>query len=352
MEKIELYKRQTYTAPDGQISRSGVSQINIFISSQNVNEGEWLALNPTYNRRFLPALPMTWDWVWVVQHGDLTGTFPRRVARHYHRNFGLRCPQSFLQELGNLARRHSSERITYNFEFVDTFDWESGDFGDGGSCYWGSHAGARLMLASNDALAVCFYDDDDMGIARAWFVPLAERFIIFNGYGFPGDPTLTIARVVSSFLNLSYKRITLANNQSIGGTLYINGGMGYMIGQPGRIASTDHHDFGWAEEHADTCHHCGELLDEWAIYYGPDNLTFCEGCYCDHCSSCDICGEVYWADEVRYVNGHDVCDWCYQHEYSICNKCGEDVRNRNAVVIGGRTFCQTCRQPKPEPKPG
>jgi hypothetical protein len=353
MEKIELYKRQTYTAPDGQISPAGISILRSFITRQNLRDGEWVALNPSHtDRYFLPGFPMTWDWVWVVERGDLTGTFPRRAARHYYRELGIRCPQTFLQELGNLARRHSSERVTYNFEFVDSFDWEAGDFGDSGSCYWGGHSGARLMLANNNALAVCFFDDSDKGIARAWFVPVDESYIIFNGYGFSGDATLTITRVISSFLGLSYKHINLSNNGSDTQTLYINSGMGYVLGQPNKIASITRYDFGWDDESADSCYHCGQMLCEDEVYYGPDNLTFCEDCYCDHCSSCDICGEVYWSDEVRYVNGHSVCDWCYQHEYSICNKCGEDVRNRNAVVISGQTFCQTCRQPKPEPKPG
>ncbi|MBN1430460.1 MAG: hypothetical protein JXB07_18970 [Anaerolineae bacterium] len=352
MENIELYKSQTYTAPDGQISLAGISIINSFIASQRLQDPDWLALDKKSNRRYLPVLPTAWEWVWVIERGELTGTFPRRVARYYHKMHAIRCPQTFLQELGNLARRHSSERVTYRFQFVDSFDWEAGDFGDSGSCYWGGRSGARLMLASNDALAVCFFDEQDRGIARAWFVPVDEKYIVFNGYGFPGDPTLTIARTISSFLGLSYKQIGLANYGSTTGTLYINSGIGYVLGQPDQIASINFYDFGWEDEHADSCHHCGQMLYDDEVYYGPGDLTFCESCYCDHCSSCDICGEVYWADEVRYVNGHDVCDWCYTREYSICNKCGEDVRNRNAIVIRGKSFCQSCRQPKPETSPG
>jgi hypothetical protein len=249
----ELNKRYTVAAPAGTISPTGVQSVYDVIYAQNLMEDPWKALNPDYEGgRYLPVLPDDWDWVWnVTERKEYTGRFPRRARNYYFKTYKLKCPDKFIEQIGNAAREHSENRTQYSFEFVDRLDWEEGDFGDDGSCFWDDNQGARRMLEDNGAIAVRFYDPDktDTGIARAWMYPMEAEgiYLLFNGYGFAGNPTLTIARVVSRFLGRRYKGIALTNNGYDEGTLWINGGWGYVIGRQSALSGLDHYDFRWSE---------------------------------------------------------------------------------------------------------
>jgi hypothetical protein len=210
---IELHKRYTFTAPSGSISDTGIAQIQRLIALQLMSAAEWAKLNPTTTYR-LPSLPDDWDWIWLLETGDYKGTFPKRVRNYYYKVHRLKCPDTFIQEIGNLARAHSSDGLTYTFDFTDQIDWEAGDFADDSSCYWNDRAGAKQMIEDNGGWAVRFFEDVD-GIARAWVAPIHDdMYIVFNGYGFT---TLQIARVLATWLNVSYKKIRLTNQ---GGTAY------------------------------------------------------------------------------------------------------------------------------------
>src|SRR6185295_6706860 len=99
----------TINTPAGTISYTGMAAISNYIANQTLQSDPWKALNPTNQLYYLPALPEDWDWVWVVAKGDYAGTMPKRIAKYFYKSRGLKSPPSFLQEIGNLARRHSSE---------------------------------------------------------------------------------------------------------------------------------------------------------------------------------------------------------------------------------------------------
>src|SRR5688572_6324743 len=202
MARFERYTRYSVTFPQGEISPSGSNQILDYIYAQSLQTEAWKTLNPEAKATFLPVLPDDWQWTWIVQRGEYVGTLPKRIRSFYFKQHGIKCPDSFIEQIGNLARQHSDSQSYYTFEIVDQFDWEAGDFGDSGSCYWGGNAGARIMLNDNGGMAVCFFTDSGHGYARAWFVEIdTDLFIIFNGYGFGRgiNATLTIARVLASF---------------------------------------------------------------------------------------------------------------------------------------------------------
>lgn len=71
---FELNKIYTMQAPIGEISESGVKEIEMLIGAIRVNEGEWLVKNPGSKMVYLPMLPESWQWVWVVSKGDYVGT--------------------------------------------------------------------------------------------------------------------------------------------------------------------------------------------------------------------------------------------------------------------------------------
>ncbi len=340
---FELNIKYTFQTPAGAISQTGIDLIKRCIESQRLREGEWLEKNPDNQKIMLPQLPDDWQWLWLIARGEYQGTFPKRVARYYHRTYALRCPNVFVTELGNLARQHSDGGQTYVFEFVNRIDWQAGDFGDPGSCYWGENAGARLMLEANGGLAIRFYSGTGRyGFARAWLVGIDDRlWVIFNGYGMT---TLHIARIFSLFVGFPYKWIRLSNYD--GNTLYINGSYGYLIGAWDVIEGIDRHEFEWDDIIGEACYSCGRILDEYEGYNGADDRSYCEDCHYRLFTRCDYCSETFWRDthDVEYLEhvGMDVCEHCRENHFAQCPRCEEWYYRRYTEMVGLVRFCHDC----------
>lgn len=120
---FELYHRYTLTSPNFQISEAGIQEIMTHINRQRLNADEWRAVNPDCPHLYLAPLPDDWEWLWIVTTGEYRGKFATRIAQFYHKSYRLKCPLSFLQTIGNLARTHSELPVTYQFEFVNRIDW-------------------------------------------------------------------------------------------------------------------------------------------------------------------------------------------------------------------------------------
>jgi hypothetical protein len=342
---MKLNVRYTQISRKGHISDTGIREIGAYISSQRLDSEQWAAVANPSGRKFLPALPTSWEWVWMTSDGEFKGSFPRRVSRFYYAQHNIKVPSWFLSEIGNIARRHASDEYVYTFEFVDEFNWYAGDFGDGDSCYWGSNAGALEMLRDNGSLAVLFYDSDGAGFARAWLVEINPQVkVIFNGYGFRSHSTLTIVQVLARFFAVSYKHIRLNNWGTGAGVLFINGAAGYVLGKPSIIASIESHDFRWENVLMYTCYNCDATIDEYDVFHGPDDQDYCSDCYSDQFSSCDECGGDYYNEEVQYINGRDLCDYCREHLHSECEACERLINHRRETVIRhkGRVLCEEC----------
>jgi hypothetical protein len=342
---LELFKINHFDVPAGTISESGIYEIRRFIVSQSLQGTEWKAANPDNTATLLPLLPDDWQWKWLVGgRGEYVGTFPKRVAKFYFKTYHLRCPDSFLTQIGNLAKAHSESAEAYHFDFVNRIEWQAGDFGDSHSCYWGSYAGAKVMITDNGGMAIRFYDGNDKGIGRAWLIPIDDDlYIIFNGYGLGGDSTLRIARIFALFIGLQYKRITLSNSD---GGLYINNSVGYIIGRMEAIDGIERHDFNWYEVELDTCHHCGRQLDEDDYYRGADDEHYCENCFYQFFSDCSQCGEPHYREDLTYVEstGYDVCEWCLGRYYFECYRCEENYPKQEAQQFGKQVYCLDCAQ--------
>lgn len=345
---LVLNKRHTLTMPQGSISQIGIQLISEYISSQRMATDDiWKAQNSENvhaQNSYLNPLPDDWNWTWVITgKGEYVGTFPKRVSKYYFNKYGLKCPNEFLQQLGNIARQHSNEQVDYHFDFTDTFDWNAGDFGDNGSCFWGGHSQAREILQENGARAIRFYDESGKGYARAWIAVIEnDSYILFNGYGFKSSPTLTCARVLATFLGLSYKKISLDNNGNTGGVLYINNG-GYIIGTADSIAKKSYYDLHYGDDYH-TCENCGDTLNEDDAYYTPNDEMLCQDCFYEVCQDCYVCGETHWRDDCTWVEStnEDVCERCLDRHYGYCDACHEYYPSRDIVQVGDNGYCEDC----------
>lgn len=344
---FKFFTRYSMEMPQGTISNEGIRQIERYIRAQKMAMPEWAALNPNPPYPFLPGLPSDWQWQWLVEAGEYRGTFPKRAQKYWHQR-GIKSPAPFLSQLGNLARSHSEHQPVYHFDFTDTIDWVAGDFGDGGSCYWGDHAGARQTLMDNGAMAMRFYysRDSPAGIARAWLAEIHETFfVVFNGYGLAGNTTLTVARVLAAFLRVDYKVISLSNNGENSGLVWINNGLGYAVGRHEDIHSLEDYDFEWGVSLC--CCRCDRAIHEYDTYTGADEGIYCESCFYDIFDNCEYCGGVHWRDDIIYTGDERyVCDYCLHTEgYRYCAECGELYRLRDLQADKeDRLLCENCRE--------
>lgn len=308
---FETHKKHKVQMPDGAITPHGIASLTRMFEYVDMDQQEWRALNPNIPFAYLPPLPSDWQWVWKTDSGTYRGKFTKRVQQYYHKAHGIRMPESFLEVVGNEARAHATDGLEYIFDFDDEFDWQDGDFGDGGSCYWSDYAGARLMLRNNGAYAIRFFDEAGEGYARAWVVPIDDgKYIVFNGYGLQPDSTLAITQILANWLGLGYRRIDIRAPHM----LYINGNRGYVIGHPDATQDFWRHYINWETVHE--CYDCGvEILDTEA-YHGTDDYVYCGDCFYERFAICDNCGETDYAEDMYSTENLDglLCEYCYERQ--------------------------------------
>lgn len=359
MNAISFDAPISFTMPDGTISNSGIAEIVALMRAQSVKGNSdvsdmWKSLNPNYAGYYLPDLPDNWIWTWIVQRGEYAGTFPKRVAKFLWKKANLHCPESFLSELGNIARRHSSEARTYYIDFAGSIDWQDGDFGDEGSCYWGDNEAAQGILEENGAFAIRFYSDDtfENGIGRAWIYERRNNFVLWNGYGVEDrDATLNIARIFAAYLGKSYSRVHLTNNGSEGGTVYINGGRGYLIGEASEIEAINYVDLKLGDPEYGYCEICNRSLNsEDDVYYNGDGIYYCEECFDERYTRCDMCGRVESNDDITTPDDSpdsSLCWRCVDSHTNRCSYCEKVFYNTNTYEHSdGEMYCMECLPPE------
>jgi len=305
--KIEYGKPFTLKTPEGEISAAGKREINLYLSNN-------ILPHPDDDN---------FEWVWQNKRG----TLPKRLQSYFYKTHNLKLSPSQISELGNLGRRHSDDSKEFILDFDNKIQWWAGDFGDSGSCYWGTCSGAKDMLRDNGACAVrSFYRKYDpqtgkqfegldyahlKGNARAWVAPITEnRIIVFNGYGLT---TLQFARLLALKFNCTYKKISLTNNGCDDGLLYINCD-GIVVGQWAQIENLSEWDFGWYEPDKDNmvqcdCCECDVHEDDAIQAYTELGST---RNVCSDCAwNCENCGS-YFSYHLTQRNGAWLCNDCAQ----------------------------------------
>lgn len=304
--ELEYHKPFSLKTPEGDISETGIREIKSYLIS-----------------RLLPVPKSDFDWVWQNKRG----TLPKRLQSYYYKSFQLKLTPNQVSELGNLGRRHSDDSKEFILDFDREIKWRAGEFGDGGSCYWGSNAPAKDMLRDNGACAIRAFKirEPDYGLtygnlsgyARAWVSPIdSDKLVVFNGYGLT---SLQFARLLALKFNCTYKKIGLTNNGSDGGMLYINCD-GVLVGQWSKIEKIERHDFGWEEPDNDkcTCEVCDDEVDSGNIVHALNRRGY-RNYVCSDCAyHCEHCDETY-TYELEYID---------ESESSYCENCAITERER------------------------
>lgn len=190
----------------------------------------------------LPMFPNDWAWVYndtspASKEKRYKGKFAKRAGKFVHDETGSKMTDAQRATLGKLARDNAASDAFYRYEVTGCFDWNAGDFGDYGSCFWDGNSGARTAMQEHDQFyALRFYDECEDGDGRAWLYHIdRDAIILFNAYG-----SIELLEMASMLCQLrgseyTYKRIRISNHGKDCGTLYLNAGNGYVI------CKTDHH---------------------------------------------------------------------------------------------------------------
>ena len=333
LPELQVGKKTTIIMPTGEIDEEGIKVIQKQL---------WLW--------DLLSLPDWWDYSTQVKgKGEYVGSFCKRVAKYYWQTHRIKLSSDRLGILGSIMSMHTDKNANYVVDYTQNLhSWDSGDFGDSGSCFWTCNSGARTMLEEDGAWAIRFYKNKLSiepnnisnhleGFARAWICRRNNYYVVFNGYGLE---TVCIARIMANGLNLSYRKITLNNNDELHGLLYING-YGYAIGYESDIHGLSQVDLE-IDDNAILCCECEERFDENDAYY-HNNQTYCQDCFSENFSYCDNCDEYYPNDQFEQICGRYICDDCRDSNYSLCEKCGEYADNDQIVCINDEEICQDCK---------
>jgi len=264
---MELDEKVIVTQSSKDVSDSGVKEIHRYLNTE-------LGL--------LCWFPCDWSWDWVYTDGKYRGKLPNRVAAWIKSYYGLKLTSEQRSMLGNIARKHLCTKDCYTVDFTDEFDWEAGDFGDLGSCFWDANAAAREVMEENGVLAIRFYDEDGKGFGRAWLYELSTNaWVLFNAYG----PECAEAAFVFSMQmdkdtgeTWTYKELDYLTVDGIShGLVYINGCP--QIIYKGGYGPKNQVDLDWDVPYR-LCENCGSQIHEDETYYDDDwDGPLCEDCY-------------------------------------------------------------------------
>ena len=72
------------------------------------------------------------------------------------------------------------------------------------------------------------------------------------------------------------------------------------------------------------CCNCDEILDESDIYWGADELPYCEDCWSEYFTTCDDCGTTIYRDDARFTDWHVYCSDCYDRQFGVIHEYHDD----------------------------
>lgn len=333
--RLEVGRFQVQVPANG-ILQSGIDQIQSYVQQVTGHN-----------------LPDDWRWEWKVGgKGEYVGALPKRIQKYFYQTHNIKLDSAAVSQVGNIASTATDKEPTlYYCDITNRIDWEPGAFGDYDSCYWGCRGRALDMLRENSGFAFRVFEDSTYrnGKARAWLAPHKTSAVMFNGYGLD---LLVLVRILSIHFGYAYyKRVRLTNNHVADGTLWINGGTGWMLGEMEVVKATSHINLEWRDlGMSHECEHCGDECDEddGEYYHGA---WWCSYCLENNTVICDHCGEREYDDETVRVDGSQWCEHCATEYAFECAHCFErfSVRNRHQTIpddwdheLAGQTVCNSC----------
>ena len=180
----------------------------------------------TRNEPFNIGLPPSYNNFWhldgKVEFAGLqfSGAIPKRIRKLYYELYGLRLSKGAVSEIGNIISEHRSKNTCVYAICTDWLDWEDGDFGDNGSCYWSCRNYARIVMEEIGYKAILLFDaasieehglerctspasileNGGKGIGRVLVQPLTDTKLVLHNWYRPAKNNQINLEIISDYL--------------------------------------------------------------------------------------------------------------------------------------------------------
>lgn len=244
------------------------------------------------DRYYTVGLPK--DFCWEFELTDkkdkygLQGSITKRISSYFAKVYDIRIDSGILSLIGtNIA---SNKPRDIKFDVITNLELPAHFFVNSGSCMWSHVSGGRYYIQDTNGGAIRFLKESgrkDSPEARCFFIPVVyseketepSGIALFNNYG---SSIFVFAKVLASFTDLKYRRITLRDRSS---SIFVNDPKNVIILEP-RLKKlktvltmdVDGADFTQYQE-VKTCSDCG-------YKYPPTRQATVVGrgtCICIHC---------------------------------------------------------------------
>ena len=270
------------------------------------------------------------------------GTFPKRLSSLLYKELEIKLNTKLMSEIGTLASVDNiSETLYWDiYNAKNEVWWDSGNFGDDGSCLWGDRSCTRDAFTEYGFMAIRTYrihrldnafSQNSLGLktlsgwfkhmatkqpsslhkygrGRAWlyYIKSKDAYVVWNGYdGEKAMTALHYARLLATMLGYVYHKIELLNEGDDSGRLYINDGSGWLVyaSNNQKAVDTTTYDF---EMDIEDNHKNEAFCDDCEDYYDEDDMTYtaCGRTVCEHCL--DNYRRCEWSEEWYYHDSDDI----------------------------------------------
>lgn len=263
------------------------------------------------------------------------GRIIKRFAKYFKQETGYKFSDELAGKLGDSLQYFVNQAAQDFFlDFTNDFNWNDGQFGHHGSCWWGTYKDSLPTFQNGGGWAIRFYEDMNQnninGCGRTWIFPKDGMLMCFNSYGVSRPQTSKVIKSIykDAGIVLHYKAVELENSQN--DTIpYINSGTGFILFPDGINESEldDRYDLDieTTEDERYSCYGCGCRIDEGEEFY-TNGETWCESCHSNRFSYCEKCDEYHDSDDIHEVHGHSsynyLCGYCIS-QLHYCEECEE-----------------------------
>lgn len=184
-------------------------------------------INSMFTSMEYPIPEEGFDWRLKTERGTVEKRLKQFLYKH-----GIKPDNSFMGVIGSLIGKQTIRDVDkeYICSFTNTFNWEDGDFGDSGSCFWDNGRFVLQVLMENNVWAMLFWKRNKAelleGVGRCWVVRRDSEnipYVLFNLYGV--EPY----KLSMAFEGITGLKLAVVNleNRADNDTLYINDGIGF-----------------------------------------------------------------------------------------------------------------------------
>lgn len=205
------------------ISPEGITQIRqLLMQHQEENPGY-------YHLSYRVRDELTPEWQ------TREGNFTKRLSKLAYQRYAIKLSPETMSQVGTIARDHS-KASSLEVEVTRELNMSADEFGNSGSCWWGSYRESRCALKTNGGFGLRSFSGHHV-TGRAWVMPLKagaygleptfdtespDAFIVFNGYGDLSG--YTPARIVAQMSGWTYAKVSFGCDP-----MYVNGSNGYLV---------------------------------------------------------------------------------------------------------------------------